>query len=109
MRDGLKLRLLGGLGVRVLCPEFPPAATCELMDIAPSDMAVQLPPSVPFARLKSSDAVSVPEPPLAAQVTPTPVTLAAATVPVPPVTAHVCPAGWVRTVTAYAAPPIRRR
>jgi hypothetical protein len=24
MRDGLKLRLLGGLGVRVLCPEFPP-------------------------------------------------------------------------------------
>src|SRR6201986_983967 len=24
MREGLKLRLLGGLGVRVLCPEFPP-------------------------------------------------------------------------------------
>src|SRR5262249_45949147 len=42
-----------------LCPELPPATTCELMVIAPSDMAVQLLPSPPFARLKSSEAVSV--------------------------------------------------
>ena len=39
------------------------------------------------------------------QVTATLVTFADAMVPVPPLTAHVCPDGWVRTVTAYAAPP----
>jgi hypothetical protein len=72
------------------------------MVIAPSDMAVQLLPSAPLARLKSSEAV--PEPPLAVQVTTTLVTLADATVPVPPLTAHVCPDGCVLTVTAYAAP-----
>src|SRR3984957_11616029 len=73
------------------------------MVIAPSDMPVQLLPSAPLARLKSSEAVSAPEP-LVVQVTVTPVTFAAATVPVPPLTPHACPDGWVRTVTAYAAP-----
>src|SRR5215510_8068124 len=84
-----------------LCPELPPATTCELMVIAPSDMAVQLLPSPPSARLKSSEAVSVPEPP---QVTATVVTFAEPTVPVPLPTVQVCPDGWVFTVTAYAAP-----
>jgi hypothetical protein len=71
---------------------------------APSDMAVQLLPSAPFARLKSSEAGSVPEPPLVAQVTATLVTFADPTAPVPPLTVHVCPVGWVRTVTEYALP-----
>src|SRR5580658_5655737 len=74
------------------------------MVIAPSDTAVQLLPSGPLARLKSSEAVSVPEPPLVVQVTATPATFAVPTVPVPPLTAHVCPDGWVRTVTEYALP-----
>src|SRR5262249_54979053 len=86
-----------------LCPVLPPATTCELMVIAPSDMAVQLPPSPPFARLKSSEAVSVPE--LAVHVTATVVTFAEPTVPVPLPTVQVWPDGWVFTVTAYAAPP----
>src|SRR6201986_4945460 len=35
MREGLKLRLLGGLGVRVLCPEFPPRLRAgQDMDLA---------------------------------------------------------------------------
>ena len=34
-REGLKLRLLGGLGVRVLCPEFPPRVRAgQDMDLA---------------------------------------------------------------------------
>ena len=89
--------------VSPLTPEFPPATTCELMVNAPSDIAVQLPPSAPLARLKSSAAV--PAPPLAVQVTTTLVTFADAMVPVPPLTVHVCPDGWVRTVTEYALPP----
>src|SRR5690242_18514084 len=79
-------------------------ATCELMVIAPSVMAVQLLPSAPLARLKSSVAVSVPDPPLVVQVTATLATFAEPTVPVPPLTAQVCPVGWVRTVTVYALP-----
>ena len=69
--------------VSPLCPELPPATTCELMVIAPSDMAVQLLRSAPSARLKSSEAVSVPEPPLVVQVTATFVMFAEPTVPVP--------------------------
>ena len=91
--------------VSPLCPELPPATTCELMVIAPSDMAVQLLPSAPSARLKSSEAVSVPEPPLVVQVTATVVMFAEPTVPVPLLTVQVWPDGWVRTVTAYALPP----
>src|SRR5262249_61831357 len=79
----------------------PPAPPCDLMVIAPSDRAARLLPSPPFARLKSSEAVSVPEPP---QVTATVVTFAEPTVPVPLPTVQVCPDGWVFTVTAYAAP-----
>ena len=75
------------------------------MVIAPSDMAVQLLPSAPSARLKSSEAVSVPEPPLVVQVTATFVMFAEPTVPVPLLTVQVWPYGWVRTVTAYALPP----
>src|ERR1700722_11142960 len=75
------------------------------MAIAPSDMAVQLLPRPPLARLKLSEAVSVPEPPLVAQLTATPVTFADPTDPLPPLTTHVWPAGCVNTVTAYALPP----
>src|SRR5690348_10793964 len=89
-----------------LTPELPPATICELIVIAPSDTAVHPAPSAPLARLKLSDAVPVPVPPLAAQATATLVTLAPAIAPVPPVTVQVWPDGWVSTVTAYAAPDV---
>src|SRR5690242_16554984 len=67
-------------------------------------MAVQLAPSPPFARLKSSEA-EVPEPePEVAHDTAALVTLADAIVPDPPVTVQVCPVGLVATVTLYAVP-----
>ena len=85
-----------------LWPLLPPAIICELMVIAPSDMAVQPAPSAPLARLKLSDAVTVP--PLAAQVTATLVTFADPTVPLPLPTVQAWPDGWVSTVTEYAEP-----
>ena len=69
--------------------------------MAPSEVAVQLAPSPPSARLKSSDPL---EPVLAAQVTATLVTLAEPIVPDPLATVQVCPDGFVFTVTAYGAP-----
>jgi len=74
-----------------------PATCCETIASPPSLVSVQFAPRLPFARLKSSEALVVVE--LAVQVTATLVTLAEPMVPVPLETEQVCPVGLVFTVT----------
>src|SRR5215472_10668839 len=78
-----------------------PVTCWEAISIPPSEIAVQLAPTPPSARLKPSEA-DVAE--LAVQVTATLVMLAEPTVPDPFATVHDWPDGLDCTVTLYGAP-----
>src|SRR5215469_15322244 len=88
-----------------MSPEVPeaavPATACETIASPPSLISVQFDPRLPFARLKSSEALTGG---LTAQVIATLVMLAEPMVPEPLETEQVCPVGLVFTVTLYAAP-----
>ena len=72
-----------------------PSTACEAIESAPSLTATPIRPSEPSGRLKSS----LPAEPVAAQVTATFVTSAAAIVPLPLATLQLWPLGFVLTVT----------